>query len=232
MLCHRNICRQVMFVICLISFTQCTFAFSDSPKSALLSDYVQAAFAQTDRLIKFSDKPEISFLCADDNCAQVIKAMRLLIKNEIIFETSASPSKSAKIVVQFYKDVSSRKQNPAISDLHSSEEIQVKSDPRCSMIRLSARYTVKKIAIDLAESEGVKKNVFCLIRELLIGSGVSLSQTYEEETTQLDTLLPESFLLGLNAYSILLEMHWDLNTSPGDNQKKVVDYFERTFGKN
>lgn len=187
----------------------------------ILNQYLGAAFAQTEHLIKFEGQPDISFYCEDQNCQKVVKAVNLSITKSVSTAFTATEESNSKIAILFklHSTDSFKSSRVILSD--STLKIIQDTDPRCFMTSIVDGFKVRKVIIEVAEDEGTKANIFCVVSKLLHGSGVSVSETYGDVVGRISALSNDDFYTVLSGLSVFLALHWSKLTFPGQDRNST-----------
>lgn len=200
-----------------------SFGDFDQKKKALVNVYMEFAFAQNERLVKFARRPVISFLCLSSYCEGVAVEVAAHFPSKSKYSVSKSPSISSDINIVFVGPASVNKGNAYKFKAAEAQSLKKWGTKSCSVFQIRRDDTVEKIFIVLNESEGRLNNIACILYELSRASGGNLVGQYEEYAQTFVSYSKQARDQFYSGIEMFLRMHWAELIPPGTDRKTTLE---------
>jgi hypothetical protein len=231
---HSTFATHLLSV--LIAIFGCTlsastlFAADESSKVQALKTYLQIAFAQTDNLIKPEQKPVVFYKCPNVDCLRTIELLSLSVGSDFVFSKYQSESDQPLILVIFRTDTHYASEGVSIVSQVQHARIRKTVDQRCRVANAVQVYAVRKIVIEVAQSEGTRANTFCILNGMVMGSGLAYKESYEEYANIVRQQSEDYYQAAIWGTAAFLVLHWDGASQPGDTRVQVEDKLRAMMG--
>lgn len=218
--------RWIIFTF-LLATTYCSSASYgddfDLKKKALVNGYMEFAFAQNERLVKFAQRPTISFLCLSSYCEGVAAEVATHFPSKSKYSVSKSPNITSGINIMFVGSESVDKGTAYKFETTEGQSLKSWGTKSCNVLQIRRDDTVERFFIVLNESEGRLNNIACILYELPRASGGNLVGQYQEYAREFSGYTKKNrdqFYSGIEAY---LRMHWAELIPPGTDRKTTLE---------
>lgn len=195
----------------------------DLKKKALVNVYMEFAFAQNERIVKFARRPVISFFCLSSYCEGVAAEVAAHFPSKSRYTVSKSPSVNADINIMFVGSASVGGGSAYVYKRADGQSLKRWGTKSCNVVQIRRDETVEKVFIVLNESEGRLKNIACILCELPRASGgnlIGLYQEYAQTFSDYSKEVRDKFYAGIEMF---LRMHWAELIPPGTDRDTTLE---------
>jgi hypothetical protein len=229
--CNARSAHYQSIILTLIVFFACfnqSFAIDATERrNALIKNYMEFAFLKNDKVLKFMKKPRVALHCEQDYCLgisqEVVKHLPKYIESQIANTNSQDFDVNIYFNSPDQKNVQSKSALESVSGL----ELVKWGVETCHIEVLRRGDTIEKVSISVAESEGKRLNIGCILYELLRASGGNMKEQYEEYVPKLSQLSENNMQIFYSGIEFILRIHWSEIVPPGTNKYETQKLVER-----
>jgi hypothetical protein len=201
-------------------------------KTKIVETYMRAAFAASEKLIKFESSLTIAHQCSAKDCAEILESFRNFFSSELTVFPEGKMLDKAEIVLIFRKEPILVEERNGVFTNASGRRLYRNIDPRCGVVGVSEKFEVKKIIINILDAEPREAKLFCIMFGLMQGSGLAASQTYQQYSSEIQGQSADQNHTALLGLSRLLILHLNGKTRPGDEQVATEKAVSELLGTN
>jgi|GEM_PF-7114628 len=225
----RNICAAIIctFVLGLSISTNVAADeasnLGGTDQAALFEKYFKAAFGPNVQLRKPDSVPNIEYFCNKEFCENLIVELKSDFPIQIQqSEVSDFSKKSdASIIIRLFENKEDA--TKAAASLHPIGDEQAGSInfPNCTLTRFRIGNRISRVIVDIGVEQKNRANLACALFEVARGTGLNISQTYQEYAAPIGALSDPDFHHFENGIHNLLDLHWSPRTRSGMSQEEV-----------
>lgn len=192
------------------------------PNEDVLNRYLRVAFAETEKLTKFSLVPSVSVYCVDEACQPVVDRLKEALGGVVDLRQTDSENSGADIEVLLYANTNARlNSNNEYTAVHADEQLGRLVHENCVLVQSRRGFEVVKVLVVATYDSGLRQNLVCVLTEILRGSGITMRGRYPQYIDEYLGLDGGAFATVLKGFSFLLAMHFSTTTKPGQDKATV-----------
>jgi hypothetical protein len=191
---------------------------SQTTSERQLAGYMQMAFGRNDGLVKFELSPELAIVChSAQECDGVLPVITDSMPTRAKFSVLQTASDKADVLLLFSDEQESKISND-ISTAHPQWRKTTLGNDDCRLTQWAIGDSIQRLIVFAEKNEGDILNSYCFLTEILRGSGLNPTWTYESLKTDKSLQSREQLQTFERPTAVLLAIHWSVAVSPGANK--------------